>query len=338
MRASRSLLRASLAVAAVLALAPRAHATCGAEGCPFVREGLGAAGGRFGFGFRFMDVKQDVLWNGSSEAERADLVSEIYATGEHSELELFTQTRSWVVEGRARVNDYLELTASMPYVWREHRHAIVHGPIYRPAWEDEWKYEGWGDATLLGHFRKSLGGEGHSITVQAGVKLPTGLRHVPDETRENQFIESSLEPGIRPGSGSTDLIAGLQYAQPLPYTHALPVTASILGRLNTRGTDDFQVGDELQAGLSGGYAPWGPVTLLMQANFSAHGSDVSAEASEAAHSAMSALYLTPGVSVRVANALTVYGMFQARAWGHTDDANVVGKSHVLIGTTYSLGH
>ena len=338
MRISRRALRASLVLVALFGFAPRAHATCGAEGCPFVREGLGSSTGRYGFGFRYLDVTQDVLWNGSAEVSRDELVREIVSSGQHSELELFTRTRSWVAEGRARVTDWLEITASVPYLWREHRHAIVHGPAYQSSWEDEWKFEGWGDATVLGNFRKPLGSDGQSINLQAGVKLPTGLKHVPGETRENLFIESALEPGIRPSSGSTDLIAGLQYAQPLPYARALPVTASILGRLNTRGTDDFQVGDELQAGLTGGYAPWAPLSLLMQVNFSAHGSDISAEASEAAHSAMSALYLTPGVSLRLGSGLSLYGMFQARVWGHTDDANVVGKSHVLVGTTYSLGH
>jgi hypothetical protein len=337
-RPSRWLVPASLVAALLVGLAPRAHATCGAEGCPFVREGLGSPTGRFGFGLRYQEVTQDVLWDGSGEAKRADLVREIAFSGQHSELELFTRTKSWVAEGRARVTENLEFTASVPYLWREHRHAIVHGLVYQPSWEDTWKFEGLGDATVLANFRALLPGEGHTITVQAGVKLPTGRTHVPDETRENLFIESTLEPSSRPGSGSTDWIAGVQYAQPLPFARALPVTASILGRMNTRGTDDFEAGDELQAGLTGGFAPVERVTLLMQVNYSAHGDDLSADASEAAHSAMSALYLTPGVSVRVAQGLSLYGLFQARVWGHTSDANVVGKSHVLVGTTYSLGH
>jgi hypothetical protein len=328
----------SLALVALVAFAPRAQATCGAEGCPFIREGLGSSAGRFGFGVRYLDVTQDVLWDGSAEADRDELVREIAFSGQHSELELFTRTRSWVAEGRARVNEHLEFTATLPYLWREHRHAIVHGVVYQSSWEDTWKFEGMGDATVLGHFRGLLPGEGHTITVQAGAKLPTGRRHVPDEVRENLFIESALEPGIRPGSGSTDWIVGAQYARPLPFARALPVTASVLGRINTRGTDDYEVGDELQAGLTGGYAPWERVTLLMQVNYSAHGSDVSGEAAEAAHSGMRALYLTPGASLNIAHGLSLYGLFQARVWGHTDDANVVGKSHLLIGTTYSLGH
>ena len=329
------------AVLLVFAMLPAsAHATCGAEGCPFIREGIGPRAGRFSLGMRYQDVTQDALWNGNTEADRADIITEAagqLATGEHGEVELYTRTRSWVAEGRARVNDNLELTASVPYLQREHRHMIVHGFFFNPNWVDEWKFDGLGDATVLGHFRGLLPGEGHSITVQAGVKLPTGRRHVPDEERINLFIPSTLEPSIRPGSGSTDWIAGVQYARPLPFPRTLPLTASMLGRMNTRGTDDFQIGDELQAGLSGGHAPVEWLTLLMQVNFSAHGSDKSGEAGEAAHSGMQALYLTPGVSVRIAPALSMYGLFQVRVWGHTDDANVVGKRHFLVGTSYTLG-
>jgi hypothetical protein len=322
--------------------APKAHATCGAEGCPFIREGLGEHRGRFVFGFRFMDVKQDVLWSGDAEAARDELVQEIAAEipggGEHAELELFTRTRSYVFEGRARLNENLEFTASIPYLQREHRHMIVHGFLPQPSWEDTWKFEGLGDATVLSHYRARLPGEGHAFTLQAGVKLPTGRQHVPDEDRISNGFPSSLEPGIRPGSGSTDWLAGVQYVRPLPFPHTLPITASVLGRMNTKGTDDYEVGDELQAGLSGGYAPVERLSLLLQVNYSAHGSDQSADAAEAAHSGMRSLYLTPGVSMRLAPALSLYGLFQARVWGHTDDANVVGKSHFVIGTSYTLGH
>jgi hypothetical protein len=36
--------------------------------------------------------------------------------------------------------------------------------------------------------------------------------------------------------------------------------------------------------------------------------------------------------------MILYGIYQARVWGHTDEATVIGNSHFLIGTTYTLGH
>ena len=75
---------------------------------------------------------------------------------------------------------------------------------------------------------------------------------------------------------------------------------------------------------------------LVRVQVNVRDDNIRAEASEAEHSAMRAFYLTPGVSVRVVHGLSLYGLFQARVWGHTGDANVVGKSHVLVGTTYTL--
>ena len=46
----------------------------------------------------------------------------------------------------------------------------------------------------------------------------------------------------------------------------------------------------------------------------------------------------PGFSVRVSPALALYGHYQARAWGKSDEATVVATNHFLVGTTLSLGN
>jgi len=320
-------------------LATPAAATCGAEGCPFVRDGVDTQAGRFAFSLRYQDVTQDQLWEGGSSATRDDLIADLFANGGiHGELELYTRTRTWVAEGRARLLPRLELIGTLPYMQREHRHMLVHAPFFNPAFVDEWKYEGLGDATLLGQARALEPSPGSSLMLIGGLKLPTGRRHVPGEDRENFNEPSTLEPGARPGTGSTDWIGGAQYTQALPWSHALSLTASVQARWNGRGTDDYRVGDEFLAGLSGGIRPVEWFTLLGQVNFSARGSDESAEEGEAAHSGVRALYLTPGASVRVSPTLSLYGLYQVRAWGETDEANVVGRNHFLFGTTYTLGH
>ena len=176
------------------------------------------------------------------------------------------------------------------------------------------------------------------LTLQGGVKLPTGRRHLPDEARTNFGFESTLEPSARPGTGSTDWIAGALAAQRLPWKHALPISLSVLGRWNGKGTDDFRSGNEVQAGLSGGYAPFERIALLAQVNYSGHATDVSADPSEAAHSGMRSLYITPGITARVSPGLVIYGLYQARAWGKSDEPTVVATNHFVFGTTYSIGH
>ena len=175
--------------------------------------------------------------------------------------------------------------------------------------------------------------QGMTLTLQAGMKLPTGRRHVPDEERMNFGLPSELHPSARPGSGSTDWLAGARWSQPLPWRGALPLTASVLARWNGRGTDDYRVGDGLEAGLATGHAPLAWLTLLGQLNYSAHGDDRPAHAGAAVHAGRRALHASPGVSVRVAPVLAVYALVQARVWGETDEATIVAPRQFLIGTT-----
>src|SRR5205814_653120 len=112
-----------VAVPLVAMLAPAAHATCGAEGCPFVRDAFGTTRGRYSFDLRYQGVTQDQLWNGTSSTT----VDEILAGAErHGEVELFTRSQTWTAEGHAMLLPSLRLIAVLPYIDREHQHMLAH--------------------------------------------------------------------------------------------------------------------------------------------------------------------------------------------------------------------
>src|SRR5262245_5442822 len=323
----------ALALLSAALLPAAARATCGAEGCPFVRRGLNTEFGRLSFDLRYQEVTQDKLWNGTSETT----IDEVLADAEqHGEVELHTHTRSWVGEVRGVINDRLQVVATLPFIERQHQHMIAHAAVYNPLWVNSWDYQGLGDLAVVGRYDALRGAPGSVVSLVGGIKAPTGRKHVPDETIDNFGIESSLEPSARPGTGSWDWIVGASAAKALPWSKALPVSANVLAKINTKGTDDYQVGNELQAGLAGGYAPIPRVSLLGQINFSDHGGDISADASEAAHSGMSALFLTPGVTVNVTTGVNVYALYQARVWGRSDEPSVVADDHILIGTSFAF--
>jgi hypothetical protein len=333
--------RGVLALAA-LALAPGLAQACSAENCPFQREALGTQARRATVALRFEQSTQDQLWDGGAEANRDQLIRDRFfsSTGRHDALELYTRTSAWILDGRARVNDRFELTASLPYLKREHRHMLVHAPAYNPAFEDEWKYEGLGDAVAMGHYLAHGASGRTSLIVQGGVKLPTGMRHVPDQEKVNLGLPSMLEPSVRPGTGSTDWLVGLLAAQPLPWSGLLPLTAQVMFRWNGTGAEGYRLGDQFQAGAGAGYVPFGWLTLVLQANYVGNTTDTSGEPVAGAHGmsthpAQNVVYLSPGATVRVAPQLALYALYQTRVWGRTDDANVVSRDQLLIGTAFT---
>jgi hypothetical protein len=337
MSTSRSML-AALASLLLLTSAPdRAHATCGAEGCPCVRRGLADNAGRFGFDTRFLDVTQDRLWSGGGTTSLEALLP---TTGVHHHIPLYTRTRSWSFEGRLRATDRLNLSVNVPYVDREHRRYDHHAVGYDPRLVQSWRFRGLGDAVVQGQFRAGQPFAGLDLALQAGVKLPTGKRHVTPTTG---LYGTEPPPAVRPGTGSTDLLVGFTLTRPLPWQPALPVSANLLRRWNGRGTDDYRVGDELQLNLSTGYVvkPW--LTLTALANYSNHAGDswtpptASDPYREPSHSGGQALFLTPGANVSLANGVTLYGVWQNRVWGHTESPMSVARHYFLIGTSLTLG-
>ncbi|MEQ1832699.1 MAG: transporter [Candidatus Eisenbacteria bacterium] len=341
MRPSRRSIAAAAALAAALfaaMLAPSlAFATCGAEGCPCVRRGLADNAGRFSFDARFLDVTQDELRSGSSVTSLDEVIS---STTLHHHIPLYTRTRSWSFEGRMRVNDRLRLSANLPYVDREHRRFDRHTPFYTPALVQSWRFRGVGDAVVQAQVDAWERAGGPRIAVQAGVKLPTGKRHV---AKSAGLFATEPQPTLRPGTGSTDLLAGVTITHPMPWQPVLPLSMNVLRRWNGRGTDDYRGGDELQASLSSGWAvrPW--MTLTALANFSSHAGDSWTEPTaddpyrEPSHAGGRALFLTPGASVSLGSGITLYGVWQNRVWGESDQPMVVARNYFLFGSSISLG-
>lgn len=318
--------RLGLCVAVFVWLAPAvARATCGAEGCPLVLGG--AMDQRWSFDLRYQAVTQDKLWNGSAETNFAAVADD----PDHGhEIEQLTRTRSWVAEAQGRLLPSLTLRLSVPYLKRFHRHAHQHHPGFYE--EAEWDYQGLGDATAMLHWTAYRSASGLSASVLGGAKFATGRTNV------EEVDGAQPEPGARLGTGSNDVIAGLSVSQRLPWVKALPITASVLQRFTTKGTDDYRVGDEFQAGLSTGMRVGSWVTLLAQSNYGSHESDVPGilEDEEAPHSGGRAIFVSPGVRLDL-RGVALYALYQRRVWQHSDEPSLVAPYHLLVGTTYSLG-
>lgn len=338
----------AMVLVALACTAPPAYANCGAERCSLAPHGPEVLTGRFAFEVGWQSVEQDRLWEGTSAA-----TTEAPTVGHVTE-EL-TNTRTWTFGARGWLTPRFGLSAAVPYHSREHRHSLLHHPGF--SMTSAWSWEGVGDASVLAHwvaFGERGTGVG-AITLQLGAKLPTGRRDAPEANGEE------LEVSGRLGSGSTDALVGLQIVREVSLPTfggraRTPIGLSLLGHLNGRGTDDYRMGDEFHAALTGAY-PLGPMLdLIAQWNVVSHGHDVIGPADaghgaetaparvsaalaegETAHTGGSAMYFTPGLSAKLPGGLSAYAYWQVRAYQRTNGEQLVGPSRLVVGSSFRLG-
>jgi hypothetical protein len=270
--------------------------------------------------YQFVD--QNKLWNGTSAASEPIL--------SHGIIEQETRSRTMVSGVRAQISRSFAMSASLPYILdRMHRHAFEHHPGYFIS--SQWQYSGLGDLTLLGDWSPALALPGHAtLMVHGGSKLPTGKRHV------EEVLGEEPEP--------VDWLGGFQVSLPVPtrtFTGEVlnqPLAFSAMARANGVGTEDYKMGNEVMANLSGGYALWHALSAMAQLNFHAHGRDQAGQTdADPHHTGAVSLHFSPGLQLKVTPLLAIYGYGQIRLYEHTNGPQLVGPFHLVLGSTYAIG-
>lgn len=327
---TRRWVAAALALLTALAPAPAAWASCGAEGCPLDLRGPELLRGVVALDLNYQYVDQNQLWSGTSRA-----------TGpieSHGILEQETRSSLMVMGARTQLSRSFGLSASLPYVLdRVHRHAFEHHPGYFIPYR--WQYSGVGDLTVFGNWTPYFQLPGRAaLTAQAGVKAPTGRRHV------DQVLGEEPEPAARPGTGSFDWLGGLQLSVPIATRTFggevinVPLSLSAMGRANGVGTQDYKMGNEAMVNLAGGYALWHSVSAITQINFLAHAKDQAGQTdADPHHTGAISVLASPGLQLKLTPMLAIYGYGQFRIYEHTNGPQLVSPFHLVFGSSYALG-
>ena len=322
------LLVPALLVATAAAFVHQARASCGAEDCPLGAHGHQFLGGRFGLDLSLQYIDQDKVRVGTHEAEVGALPS--------PEDEVRTLSRIYTVTGSALVTPRLGLTMALPWIDREHQH-IAHEEE-EPELQD-FRYEGVGDLTTTAQWI-ALGADpagGPSLSLLFGVKLPTGRREVEAIDGEQP------EPPARPGTGSVDGIVGFHAMKPLRArsfggeSGVVPLFVGAQFRRNGQGTEDYRVGNELQASAGASYPVFAGGELLTQLNLRVRGKDDVGETDALADNTGGTwLYLSPGFRLRTGGMLGLFGYVQIPVYQKVNRIQLVSPYHLLIGTSIAL--
>lgn len=137
-----------------------------------------------------------------------------------------------------RPTEYLDISLDLPYVVRRSLEVDNHSILGKKQ-----SAQGLGDAHLVGDYR-FWRGEGQSLGVVGGLKLPTGA------TKEKNSVGDLFEPELQPGSGSVDYILGGVY-QIQQERASLSANTSYV--FINKGSQEFKAGDVFTLSLYADY-------------------------------------------------------------------------------------
>jgi hypothetical protein len=315
---------AALAIVAPT-LTPRANASCGSESCPLDKASLWNES-QLSFELSQQYIDQDQPRVGTHDAAVGAIASH------HDEVR--TVNRISTARAAYRPSDAWAFSAALPFVNRTHEH--IHNHLGVPEYQ-RWNYAHVGDleAIALRRFTSGMDAK-RTFFVTAGFKAPTGVTEVEEVDGDQP------EPSARPGTGSWDVLAGLGAEWKLHGPSfggggEMPIRASVNGRWNGRGTENYQVGGELTAYL-GTEVPFArAASLLFQTNLRVRAKDdVGNFDAEAGNTGGTAVYLSPGLKFAVGPHLSLYGLFQVPVYQRVNGIQVVSDSNLYFGVSRAI--
>jgi hypothetical protein len=333
----RSTVRLAGATSALLFLVagfPRVAHACATCGCTLSTDAATgystASGWRLNVDYTFID--QDQLRHDSSKASPQKVVNQPSDPSlGGGEIEKQTINRYINVGATYRFNVDWGLTFVVPYVIRDHDTYGTQLAPYTPSETapDEVSnahVAGLGDVKLIGSYQGFL--PMHNLGIQFGIKLPTGhyggetddgdLVGHPTTFRSGPGLGQSLDSSLQAGTGSTDLIIGGYYYQPISQNFDMFVNgqfqAAVSERMDQPGAD-FRPGNLVSASFGLRYeahANWVP---QLQINVIRRSVDQGAFA-DRPDTAGTVAYVSPGISASLTRNIQFYAFVQVPAYSH----------------------
>jgi hypothetical protein len=308
-----------------LPVAAHACATCGCTLSTDAATGYSTRSGwRLSLDYTFIDQNQ--LRHGSGRASPRQVVDQpADPSAGGGEIEKGTLNRYINLTVAYRFDADWGVNLMLPWVARDHTTFGDQEQPYVPAQTAPDQVSGarvsaLGDLKLLASYQGFL--PTRNLGAQLGVKLPTGryggqtgagevVGH-PTLFRSGPAMGQSLDTSLQAGTGSTDLIVGAYYYQPISQNFDFfangQFQAAVAQRMHAAGAD-FRPGDLTTASLGLRYeahANWIP---QLQLNLQHKGGDQGALADRPS-SEGSVAYLSPGISASLGRHIQAYAFVQ----------------------------
>lgn len=337
---------------AVLALcaAPLAAQACATCGCSLSSD---AAQGYFtSRGWR-LSLQYDFINQNELRYRYAPVppaqVAAINDQGGEQEVERGTINRYLTAGISYSPNGDWSITALLPYVSRSHTtYGSAGAADLTPDQISGAHTTGLGDVKLIAAWQGLL--PTRNLGVQFGVKLPTGryggqnvdsgaqVGRAPTYFSSGPNTGEALDTSLNAGTGSYDLILGAYYVEPISQDFDAFVNGqlqfTVAHALNQPGAD-FRPGnsENLSFGIRYEHDPrWVP---QLQVN-AIHKSPDQGALADNPDSAGTAVYLSPGINLRLLQPLHVYAFVQRPVFSRLDGYQVFPRWTGTVGLSYAF--
>ncbi|HTD11742.1 MAG TPA: hypothetical protein VK676_06725 [Steroidobacteraceae bacterium] len=193
-----------------------------------------------------------------------------------------------------------------------------------------------GDMRLVGSYQGFL--PERNLGIQLGVKLPTGRYGTAIDFATGPAAGTPLDASLQAGTGSTDIILGVYYHQPITHNFEVFVNgqfqSAVRHHLDQPG-NDYRPGNATTVNFGLRYEQnprWVPqlqVNLVHKAHDQGALADLQSTAGTIA-------YVSPGVTARLFSSLYVFGFVQLPAYSNLYGYQLFPRYTVSVGASYGL--
>ena len=324
-----------------------ACATCGCSVSTDAAMGYSdAPGWRVNLEYDF--INQSQLRNGTHSRSPADAAAVNDAGGEQ-EVEGQTINRYVNLGLSYRPSADWNISAAVPYIFRSHT-------TYGNATSDQLTGDNLSSASSngLGDIKIMAAWQGllptHTLGLQLGVKLPTGkyggantdtgaqVGKSPVYFSTGPNAGSALDTSLNPGTGSTDLILGAYYYQPVSQDFDAFINGqyqfAVAEKLDQAGAD-FRPGNQETVSFGVRYEAnpvWVP---QLQINLFHRSADQGALA-DTNNTAGSVAYLSPGITTSVVKNVQLYAFMQLPMYSKLSGYQLFPRWTASLGASYGF--
>ena len=320
-------------ITSLISISASACASCGCTlSSDWESQGLSTHEG-LKLDIRYDYLNQDQLRSGTGTISSAVASAVVTKTGPQ-EVEKYTKNNYLTASVDYSFSADWGVSVQIPYIFRDHSTLGTNSDGYFPA-DEAYTSEtsNVGDIKIIGRYQGFT--PQHNAGVLFGLKLPTGSHTQTGTSTDPSALGevATIDRGLQPGTGTTDLILGAYYFDALNKNWDYFTQATYQTALNSN--NQYRPGNGIN--LSGGIRYMGFTSALpqLQLNYRHVEHDNGANADEISTGG-DLVYLSPGLVVPVDKETSVYGFVQLPVYQDVRGVQLAPRYIASMGVRFSF--